>query len=150
MGRRGGRRAALAFCRRDGEHIHLTRLEYRLLEALIRAQGKVMTHQQILREIWGDGFCERIYYSRVYMMNLRQKLEENPTQPQHLITELQVGYRLVGAEIVQASPQVPPAKARHPCAPSGITRSDRARTRWHGVPLEQGHEVRPVGSPRAR
>jgi two-component system, OmpR family, KDP operon response regulator KdpE len=86
---------------RDDKRVHLTRLEYRLLETLIRGQGKVITHHQILREMWGDGFSERIYYVRVYMMNLRHKLEENPAQPQYLTTELQVGYRLVGTEIEQ-------------------------------------------------
>ena len=88
---------------RDGKPVHLTRLEFRLLSALIRSHGKVMTHRQLLLEVWGTEYIERMHYVRVYMMNLRQKLEDDPTQPKHLITELQIGYRLAGMEVQQPS-----------------------------------------------
>jgi two-component system KDP operon response regulator KdpE len=88
---------------RDGEPIHLTRIEFRLLNALIRGHGKVLTSRQLLLEVWGNTHTERVHYVRIYMMNLRQKLEENPTKPKHLITELQIGYRLTGIEMLNAS-----------------------------------------------
>jgi two-component system, OmpR family, KDP operon response regulator KdpE len=80
--------------RRDGRDVHLTPIEFRLLGALIRGQGKVITHRQLLHEVWGPGYSDRPHYLRIYMAQLRQKLEDNPAQPVHLITELQVGYRL--------------------------------------------------------
>jgi two-component system KDP operon response regulator KdpE len=83
---------------RSGEVVHLTPIEFRLLTALIRGQGKVLTHRQLLRDVWGPGYAERTHYIRIYMANLRQKLEDEPTRPRHLITELQVGYRLSGLE----------------------------------------------------
>ncbi len=82
--------------RRLGEIVHLTPIEFRLLAALIRARGSVQTHRQLLLEVWGPGFVERAHYLRVHMANLRHKLEDDPAQPMHLITELQVGYRLFG------------------------------------------------------
>jgi two-component system KDP operon response regulator KdpE len=81
---------------RDGSSVHLTPIEYRLLCALVRGQGRVMTHRQLLLEVWGLDYVERAHYLRVHMAHLRQKLEADPAQPQYLITELQVGYRLVG------------------------------------------------------
>jgi len=83
---------------RAGDEVHLTPTEFRLLVALIRGYGKVITYRQLLHEVWGPGYTDRPHYLRVYMTNLRQKLEENPTQPRHLVTELQVGYRLVGLD----------------------------------------------------
>ncbi len=82
--------------RRRGEIVHLTPIEFRLLAALIRGHGRVLTHRQLLHEVWGPGYVERAHYLRVHMANLRHKLEDDPAQPQHLVTELQVGYRLTG------------------------------------------------------
>ena len=80
---------------------HLTPNEFRLLTALVRGHGKVLTHRQLLMEVWGPGYSERAHYLRIYMAQLRQKLEEEPSQPQHLLTELQVGYRLSGLEAAE-------------------------------------------------
>lgn len=81
---------------RAGVAVHLTPIEYRLLTALIKGHGRVMTHQQLLREVWGGNAVERDHYLRIYMGNLRQKLEIEPSKPAHFVTELGVGYRLVG------------------------------------------------------
>jgi len=75
--------------------IHLTAIEYRLLTVLIRNAGKVLTHRQLLKEVWGPPHVEDSHYLRTYMAHLRQKLEADPAQPRHLITETGVGYRLV-------------------------------------------------------
>jgi two-component system KDP operon response regulator KdpE len=80
---------------RGDQPIHLTPHEYRLLTALIQGHGRVLTHRQLMQEVWGPGYVERSHYLRIYMGQLRQKLEANPAQPQHLLTELGVGYRLV-------------------------------------------------------
>ena len=80
---------------KGGEPIHLTPIEYRLLTLLIANSGKVLTHRQILREVWGPSHTEDGHYVRVYMGHLRQKLEEDPAQPRHILTETAVGYRLV-------------------------------------------------------
>jgi two-component system, OmpR family, KDP operon response regulator KdpE len=77
--------------------IHLTPIEYRLLTFLIANAGKVLTHRQILREVWGPAHSEDGHYVRVYMGHLRQKLEDDPAQPKHILTETAVGYRLVQA-----------------------------------------------------
>lgn len=84
---------------RGSEPVHLTPNEFRLLTALIRGHGKVLTHRQLLLDVWGPGYAERAHYIRIYMAQLRQKLEDDPSQPVHFITELQVGYRLSGLEI---------------------------------------------------
>lgn len=81
---------------RVGAPVHLTPIEFRLLAALIAGQGKVLTHRQLLLSVWGPEYLDRAHYLRVHMANLRQKIEADPAQPQHLITELQVGYRIVG------------------------------------------------------
>jgi two-component system KDP operon response regulator KdpE len=75
--------------------VHLTPIEYRLLTLLIANAGKVLTHRQILREVWGPSHSEDGHYVRVYMGHLRQKLEDDPAQPKHILTETAVGYRLV-------------------------------------------------------
>ena len=75
--------------------VHLTPIEYRLLTLLIANCGKVLTHRQILREVWGPSHTEDGHYVRVYMGHLRQKLEDDPAQPRHILTETAVGYRLV-------------------------------------------------------
>ena len=80
---------------RKGEAVHLSPIEYRLLSTLCRHPGKVLTHQQLLKEVWGPGNLENGHYLRIYMANLRQKLEDEPAQPVHFITETGVGYRLV-------------------------------------------------------
>ncbi|BBL23055.1 MULTISPECIES: response regulator [Comamonas] len=81
---------------RDGVPVHLTPIEFRLLAALVAGHGKVLTHRQLLLQVWGAEYLDRPHYLRVHMANLRQKLEQDPAQPAHLVTELQVGYRLVG------------------------------------------------------
>ncbi|WP_205340525.1 response regulator [Denitrificimonas caeni] len=83
---------------RDDQPVHLTPIEYRLLMALIEGQGCVLTHRQLLLKVWGAEYSERAHYLRVHMAHLRQKLEVEAAQPRHLITELQVGYRLIGLQ----------------------------------------------------
>ena len=80
--------------RKAGETVHLTPIEYRLLTLLVTNAGKVMTHRQILREVWGPSHAEHGHYVRVYMGHLRQKLEDDPAQPKYIVTETAVGYRL--------------------------------------------------------
>lgn len=80
---------------RNGEAVHLTPIEYKLLGLLIANAGRVLTHRQILREVWGPTHAEDTHYLRVYMNGLRRKLEENPTLPRFICTESGVGYRLV-------------------------------------------------------
>lgn len=77
-----------------GKRVHLTPIEYRLLAFLTAHAGKVLTHHQILREVWGPNRGENDHYPRIYMRRLRQKLEDDPAQPKYLITETGVGYRL--------------------------------------------------------
>ena len=86
---------AARLVRRGGVELHLTPIEYRLLGVLIANAGRVLTHPYLLREVWGPGHAGRTHYLRVFMGNLRQKLEHDPAQPRHLITETGVGYRLV-------------------------------------------------------
>jgi len=81
--------------RRAGTEVHLTPIEYRLLSVLIANAGRVLTHRQLLREVWGPSHVGQSHYLRIYMGHLRQKLELDPAQPQHLLTETAVGYRLV-------------------------------------------------------
>jgi two-component system KDP operon response regulator KdpE len=80
---------------RGGAEVHLTPIEYRLLAMLIANAGRVLTHRQLLREVWGPSHAEDTHYLRVYMTGLRRKLEGNPAQPRHIRTESGVGYRLV-------------------------------------------------------
>ena len=81
--------------RRGGAEVHLTPIEYRLLSVLMANAGRVLTHRQLLREVWGPSHADQSHYLRIYMGHLRQKLEADPAQPQHLLTETAVGYRLV-------------------------------------------------------
>ena len=83
--------------RRAGQEVHLTPIEYRLLTVLVANAGRVMTHRQLLREVWGPSHADQAHYLRIYMGHLRQKLEADPTQPRHLLTETAVGYRLLVA-----------------------------------------------------
>ena len=79
---------------RAGTEVHLTPNEYKMLAILVRNAGKVVTHRQILREVWGPGYDSETHYLRVYMGQLRQKLEQSPAQPKFLLNEPGVGYRL--------------------------------------------------------
>ncbi|WP_116136836.1 response regulator [Trinickia diaoshuihuensis] len=81
---------------RDGQPVHLTPIEYRLLVSLARHAGRVLTHRQLLQEVWGPSRVDSAHYLRIYMGHLRQKLERDPAQPEHIVTETGVGYRLVG------------------------------------------------------
>jgi two-component system KDP operon response regulator KdpE len=80
---------------RAGEPLHLTPIEYRLLVMLATSAGKVLTHRQLLQEVWGPGQAQNSHYLRVYVGHLRQKLEGDPAQPKHILTETGVGYRFV-------------------------------------------------------
>ena len=79
---------------RGDEEAHLTPTEYKLLTALIRQAGRVITHRQLLQEVWGANYADQSHYLRVYMGQLRHKLERDPTRPRLLTTEPGVGYRL--------------------------------------------------------
>lgn len=79
---------------KGGQEVHLTPLEYKLLTTLARHAGLVMTHRQLLREVWGPGHAEDSTSLRMFVRQLRQKLETDPAQPEHLLTEVGVGYRL--------------------------------------------------------
>ncbi len=78
-----------------GEEVHLTAIEYRLLSTMIVNAERVITHRQILRDVWGPSYVGRDHYVRVHMSHLRRKLEDDAAQPKHLLTETAVGYRLV-------------------------------------------------------
>jgi two-component system KDP operon response regulator KdpE len=79
----------------NSEGVHLTPIEYRLLTTLLAHEGKVLTHRNLLREVWGPAYIEHNHYLRIYMGHLRHKLEVDPTRPRHLLTETGVGYRFV-------------------------------------------------------
>jgi len=80
---------------RSGERARLTATQWRLLEVLARHAGRVVTSRQLLREVWGPAHAEQGHYLRIYVRQLRQRLEENPSKPQFLITETGIGYRLL-------------------------------------------------------
>ena len=82
----------------DGVEVHLTALEFRLLACLAKHLGMVVTHRQLLLEVWGPSHVEHTHYLRIYMKQLREKLEADPVQPRHLLTETGVGYRLLADE----------------------------------------------------
>lgn len=77
-----------------GRPVHLTPTEFKLLARLVRAAGKVVTHRQLLADVWGQEFVEHTHYLRLYMGQLRAKIEEKPDEPRYLLTETGVGYRL--------------------------------------------------------
>ena len=79
---------------RDGEEVHLTPIEYRLLTTLVKHAGKVLTHRQLLVEVWGPSYIENNHYLRIYMGCLRHKLEAEPARPKVFLTEAGTGYRL--------------------------------------------------------
>ena len=78
---------------RNEEPIHLTALEYRLLSVLAANAGRVLTHRQLLKDVWGPSYVDSSHYLRIYVGHLRQKLEADPTQPRFILTETGVGYR---------------------------------------------------------
>ena len=80
---------------RDGQPLHLTPIEYRLLAYLITHPDGVLTHRQLLKNVWGPSHVEDSHYVRVFMGMLRKKIEDDPSQPRHLVTETGVGYRFV-------------------------------------------------------
>ena len=77
-----------------GETLHLTPTEFKLLARLVRSAGRVVTHRQLLTDVWGPEFTEHTHYLRLYMGQLRAKIEPDPAEPRHLLTETGVGYRL--------------------------------------------------------
>ncbi len=80
-----------------GETLHLTPTEFKLLARLVRSAGRVVTHRQLLTDVWGPEFTEHTHYLRLYMAQLRAKIEHDPTEPRHLLTETGLGYRLADA-----------------------------------------------------
>ena len=83
---------------RNGAAVHLTPIEFRLLGALAKHLGLVVTHRQLLSEVWGPSHVGQTHYLRVYMKQLRDKLEEDPVRPRYLVTETGIGYRLLADE----------------------------------------------------
>jgi two-component system, OmpR family, KDP operon response regulator KdpE len=79
---------------RGGQALHLTPIEYRLLNLLLAEPGRVLTHRHLLKAVWGPGHAEDVHYVRVHMGNLRKKIEADPSRPRWLLTETGVGYRL--------------------------------------------------------
>lgn len=82
----------------DGREVKLTPTEYELIKILAQHRGRVLTHKQLLKAVWGAAYNEDTHYIRVYIGQLRRKLEENPTQPRYIITESGVGYRLMDSD----------------------------------------------------
>ena len=78
---------------KDDEPVHLTVTEFKLLAALVKSSGKVMTQKALLQEVWGPAFKDSSHYLRIYISHLRQKLEVDPSRPKHFVTEIGVGYR---------------------------------------------------------
>ena len=83
--------------RRSGKEVHLTPLEYKLLLTLIKHDGKVLTHRFLLREVWGPSDTTESHYVRVFVANLRKKLEHDPARPEYFLTEPGVGYRFTSS-----------------------------------------------------
>lgn len=77
-----------------GQELHLTPTEFKLLARLVRSAGRVVTHRQLLADVWGAEFTEHTHYLRLYMAQLRAKIEATPAEPRHLLTETGIGYRL--------------------------------------------------------
>jgi two-component system KDP operon response regulator KdpE len=77
-----------------GAEVHLTPNEYKLLATLMKNAGKVLTHRQLLKEVWGPAYATQTQYLRVYMVQLRHKLEKDAARPRYLVTEPGIGYRL--------------------------------------------------------
>jgi two-component system KDP operon response regulator KdpE len=81
--------------RAAGRDVHLTPIEFRLLACLAQHAGMVLTHRHLLREVWGPSHIDQSHYLRIYMKQLRHKLEPDPTRPRYLLTETGIGYRLM-------------------------------------------------------
>jgi two-component system KDP operon response regulator KdpE len=79
---------------RDGAEVHLTPIEFDLLRVLARHRGKLVTHRQLLHEVWGPGYEDETHYLRVHIAHIRSKIEPEASRPRHLITEPGIGYRL--------------------------------------------------------
>lgn len=79
--------------KRNSQAVHLSQLEFRLLAVLVTNAGKVMTHRHLMKEVWASGNPDQEHYVRIYVRRLRQKLEDDPTRPAHLLTETGIGYR---------------------------------------------------------
>ncbi len=99
---------------RAGEPVRLTPIEYRLLAAMIHDAGRVLTHRQLLRDVWGPGHADDSHYLRIYMAQLRRKLEADPTNPRHLLTETGVGYRLDASTPVEKEAPPDDRRSREP------------------------------------
>lgn len=84
--------------KKDGVQIKLTSTEYALLILLTQNEGRVLTHQYILKQVWGNAYSNETQYLRVFIAQLRKKVEDNPNQPKYIITESGVGYRFIGKE----------------------------------------------------
>src|SRR5579871_2828966 len=95
---------AARFVTINGERVILTPKEYRLLQILAQHAGNVVTHQFLLKEIWGSPHIHDTHYLRIFVRKLRQKIEADPTQPRILLTELGIGYRLAVPETAQPAP----------------------------------------------
>lgn len=80
-----------------GKALHLTPTEFNLLVRLVRSAGRVVTHRQLLADVWGPEFTDHTHYLRLYMGQLRAQIERNPAEPRYLLTETGVGYRLAAA-----------------------------------------------------
>ncbi|MGN6477647.1 MAG: response regulator [Flavipsychrobacter sp.] len=89
---------SLRTVRKNGDIIKLTSTEYTLLALFARNEGKVLTHHYLLREVWGPGFINQSQYLRVFIAQLRKKIEDDPNRPGFLVTESGVGYRFIGSE----------------------------------------------------
>lgn len=80
---------------KNGSAVHLTPTEWGMLEVLVRNRGRLVGREELLREVWGPAYAKETHYLRVYLAQLRRKLEDNPAQPRHLITEAGMGYRFI-------------------------------------------------------
>lgn len=80
---------------KNAQAVHLTPIEFRLFTELVKNAGRVVTQRQLLKEVWGPSYVDNEHYLRIYMSHLRQKLEDDPTQPEHFITEVGVGFRFI-------------------------------------------------------
>jgi two-component system KDP operon response regulator KdpE len=80
---------------KDSQSVHLTPIEFRLFTVLVKNAGRVVTQKQLLKDVWGPSYVENEHYLRIYMSHLRQKLEKDPAQPEHLLTEVGVGFRFI-------------------------------------------------------
>ncbi|MBC7554572.1 MAG: response regulator [Taibaiella sp.] len=89
---------ALRTVKKDNELLKLTATEYTLLALFVKNEGKVLTHHYLLREVWGPGYISQSQYLRVFIAQLRKKIEANPNRPEFLVTESGIGYRFVGKD----------------------------------------------------